>query len=82
MPKLSVSCTCLLLLAAACGGDSEYGESAGQPAQLASTGTGGEQQNGGTPARAASGLAEGGDYLVLERVRILAKWASTGPSKR
>jgi hypothetical protein len=59
---------CLLVLATACGGI--VGD--GSASSGAASGPAEEQaRNRSTPARTASGLVEGKDYIVLERVRFL-----------
>lgn len=63
MSRLPTALTALLLLAAACDGRPADAD-AGQPGAPSGAGA-------GAPTRGASGLVEGKDYLLLERVRIL-----------
>lgn len=62
MSRISAPFVCLLLLvAAACGGNSGNDSTAGQAASGPS----------GSPVRTASRLVEGKDFVVLERIRLL-----------
>lgn len=63
MPTLSVALICLLSLATACGG--VLGD------RTASGLAEGESSQGRRQRQTASGLVEGKDYVVLERVRLL-----------
>lgn len=69
MSRMSAPFVCLLVLATACGGGGNSGDS-NTSSQVASGEVQSKAGNRSTPGRTASGLVEGKDYVVFERVRF------------
>lgn len=70
MSRMSAPFVCLLVLATACGGGDGNSGDSNTSSQVASGEVQSKAGNRSPPGRTASGLVEGKDYVVLERVRF------------